>query len=72
MVEVVRVGVPQGGGLWGAVESDLSGVLMNGCTGFWGFFSFFFCFFILQAPGLFSCSLLSPWSKLNNAMGIKD
>lgn len=33
---------------------------MNDCTGFW---------FLLRAPGPFSCYLLSLWSKKNNAMG---
>lgn len=32
---------------------------MNDCMGFW---------FLLGAPGPFSCYLLSPWSKKNNAM----
>lgn len=32
---------------------------MNDCMGFW---------FLLPAPGPFSCYLLSPWSKKNNAM----
>lgn len=50
-----------GGGWWGS--SDLSWLWW---TTVWVFF------FLLQAPGPFSCYLLSPWSKKNNAMSPRN
>lgn len=41
-------------------EQRVVWALMNDCMGFW---------FLLRAPGPFSCYLLSLWSKKNNAMG---